>query len=303
MSDRRREARVHAERTVLVWCETWGEFFSRYAGDVSAGGMFILADGNELPGLGERFALRLALPEGHEITLEAKVAHVVSPEGLGQEPVPAGVGVEFVSMSEETQRAVHRLVEFSRQRGHEGSVSTSYAGWLFDYAAPIPLSEVVETLEEQKRPRKPSGSMRSVEPGSVTRTRDAQPPTDGSGDEQPAAAPAQLQPGLKARLDLQLSAALQHLAHKRTYEATVVLEEILDQDPSHAEARKWTLTLNARDMLEASRDAMAAVYYKKVLELDARNLEAKKYLAEHETNKRLESLPFGHLFVKREKST
>src|SRR5258706_15989249 len=98
MSDRRRGARVHAERTVLVWCETWGEFFSRYAGDVSAGGMFILADGNELPGLGARFALRLALPEGHEITLNAKVAHVVDAATAAQEQVAAGVGVEFVGM-------------------------------------------------------------------------------------------------------------------------------------------------------------------------------------------------------------
>jgi hypothetical protein len=283
MSDRRREARVGARRTVLVGCETWGEFFSRYAGDVAAGGMFILADGNDLPGVGERFVLRLGLPEGHEITLEAIVAHVVRPEGAEQEHVSAGVGVEFVGMSPETQSAIHRLVEFSRQRGHERSVSTSYAGWLFDYAVPVRLNEIVETLTEQRR--------------------DCEVPStlDGADAEPPSAEPVEPSQELKARLELQLSAALQHLAHKRTQEASAVLKEILAQDPSQATARKWTFVLNARDMIEASRDAMAAVYYKKVLEIDAQDLEAKKYVEAHEKNKRLEALPFGHLFVKRAK--
>jgi uncharacterized protein (TIGR02266 family) len=291
MSDRRKKARVAAERTVLVWCETWGEFFSRYAGDVSTGGMFILAEGNDLPTTGERFELRLALPEGHELTLQAKVVHVVKPAGRDAQQAPAGIGVEFVGVSEDTQRALHRLVEFSRQRGHEGSVSTSYAGWLFDYAAPLPLDEVVETIEEQKRPRQPSGTMPRVELEQPM-VREEPPPAETSSE-----ASAEL----KARLDLQLGAALQHLAHDRTYETSVVLKEILAQDLAHVEARKWTFILNARDMIEAGRGAMAAVYFKKVLELDAQNLEAKKYLAEHEKNKRLEALPFGHLFVKRQK--
>ena len=297
MSERRREARSQPGRTVLVWCESWGEFFTRYAGDVSDGGMFILADGNDLPGIGERFAVRLALPEGHEIVLQAKVVHAVAPGGTESEQAPAGVGVEFVGTSEETRRAIHRLVEFARQRGHEGSVSTSYAGWLFDYAPGLPLSEVVETLEEQQRPRKPAGTMPRVDDASIVRARDAASPPDAS--DEPAAQPAEVSPELRARLELQLGAALQHLAHHRNYEASVVLEEILQQDPSYAEARKWTSILHARDMIEASRDAMAAVYYKKVLEIDTQNFEAKKFVAEHEKNKRLEALPFGHLFVKR----
>jgi hypothetical protein len=194
---------------------------------------------------------------------------VVSPAGAEQGTVTAGVGVEFVGMSAETQSAIHRLIEFSRQRGHEGSVSTSYASWLFDYAQPMALNAVAETLQEQKQPRRPS---------------------------------AEASPEMTARLDLQLGAALQHLAHKRPCEASVVLKQILEQAPTHAEARKWTFVLNARDMLEASRDAMAAVYYKKVLDIDAQNLEAKKYVVEYEKHKRLEALPFGHLFVKRAKS-
>lgn len=303
MTERRKGARIHPARSVLVWCETWGEFFSRYAGDVSAGGMFILAEGSELPALGERFALRLALPEGHEITLEAKVMHAVSADAAMQEQATAGIGVEFMGVSEETQCALHRLVEFARQHAHEQSVSTSYAGWLFDYAAPIPLHQVVETLEEHKqpRPRKPSGSMARLEvPGSVVRARDARS-TQGTDDPEPAAGVVEVTPELRARLDLQLNAALQHLAHQRTYEASVVLNEILGQDPSHPEACKWKIILNAREMIEASREAMAAVYYKKVLELDPQNLEAKKFIAEHEKNKRLEALPFGHLFVKPKK--
>jgi len=166
MSDAvRQNKRYTARQGLQIRCETWAEFATLYASDVSQGGMFLVTD-EPLPIL-SRIELRLQLPEGHEIVLDARVVHVIDAQQAAAEGKHAGVGVEFVELDEVRKREIHQLVEFARWEG--GSGNTSFAKSMFEQAGSLSAADVIASLPPVPtlpKPSQPTPSRPESQPGS-----------------------------------------------------------------------------------------------------------------------------------------
>jgi hypothetical protein len=96
-----------------------------------------------------------------------------------------------------------------------------------------------------------------------------------------------------------LKLGMTHLAHKHFEQAIKTFAEIVQESGGSKDARQWLLLSHARACLNGDDEQGAADHYQMVLELDEHNHEARKFVREHHTKKRLESLPFGRYFVKK----
>lgn len=90
-----------------------------YASDVCRGGMFIRTD--DAPDALSDVELKLHLPDDTEVSLHARVVHVITPEQSDAYGRPAGMGVEFVHVDAEQKRQILQLVEFARAQSGEGA--------------------------------------------------------------------------------------------------------------------------------------------------------------------------------------
>ena len=101
--DRRSSPRIAIEAELGFESET--NFFNGFSEDLSDGGLFI-ATYNVLP-IGREIIVKFGLPEGREITTEARVVWVREPHG----DVSPGMGVQFLDLDEEDHAAILRFIE------------------------------------------------------------------------------------------------------------------------------------------------------------------------------------------------
>ena len=109
-SERRRHERIDLNLLIQYRFDTFDEFMSEYAADVSEGGMFIETD--EPRDVGDMIYLQFALRDGTRL-IEGlgRVVRVV-PERAGQ---PGGMGIEFVNMDEDSQDLIVNAVREATQ--------------------------------------------------------------------------------------------------------------------------------------------------------------------------------------------
>ena len=74
---------------------------------------------------------------------------------------------------------------------------------------------------------------------------------------------------------------------------------MLRDNPGDRTAQQWLHITHARVRLKANDEAGAAAFYQKALEAGEDNHEARKFVREIASKKRLSSLPFGRYFVKK----
>lgn len=96
-----------------------------------------------------------------------------------------------------------------------------------------------------------------------------------------------------------LKLGMTHLAHKRLDQAIKTFAEVLQETPGDKQASQWFHIAHARLRLRSSDADGAAEHYQKALEAEENNHEARKFVREHCSKKRLNSLPFGRYFVKK----
>jgi len=103
--EQRRSPRVEFNLLVQYRFDTFDEFMSEYAADLSVGGLFIETD--EPRNVGDVIYLQFALRDGTQL-IEGlgRVARVVPP---GSEH--PGMGIEFVNMDGDSQDLVHAAVQ------------------------------------------------------------------------------------------------------------------------------------------------------------------------------------------------
>jgi uncharacterized protein (TIGR02266 family) len=103
----------------------------------------------------------------------------------------------------------------------------------------------------------------------------------------------------KAANPAKLKLGVTHLAHKRFPLALKTFEEVLAESPNDRLAQQWVHLAHARMLLAKDETDAAMERYKKVLEIDESHQEARKFVREHSTAKRMNALPFGRYFVKK----
>ncbi len=101
--DRRSSPRIAIEAELGFESET--NFFNGFSEDLSDGGLFI-ATYNLLP-IGCEITVKFGLPEGREITADARVVWVREPHG----DVTPGMGVQFVDLGGDDHAAILRFIE------------------------------------------------------------------------------------------------------------------------------------------------------------------------------------------------
>jgi tetratricopeptide (TPR) repeat protein len=110
-----------------------------------------------------------------------------------------------------------------------------------------------------------------------------------------AAASTPPKPSDPAKLKLGMT----HLAHKHHDQAIKTFEQMLRDNPGDRMAQQWLQITHARLRLKANDEAGAAAFYQKALEAAEDNHEARKFVREFASKKRLSALPFGRYFVKK----
>jgi hypothetical protein len=90
-----------------------------------------------------------------------------------------------------------------------------------------------------------------------------------------------------------------HLAHKHFDQAIKTFELMLRDNAGDRGAQQWLQIAHARKCLKQNDEAGAAAHYQKALEAAEDNHEARKFVRDYSTKKRLNSLPFGRYFVKK----
>lgn len=103
-NERRRAQRV--ELAVEVGLRSESNFYTGFSGDISEGGVFI-ATYNLLP-QGARLEISFGLPGGHEIVAQAEVRWIFDPIDINEQP---GMGVRFLSLTEEQAEAIRQFME------------------------------------------------------------------------------------------------------------------------------------------------------------------------------------------------
>jgi uncharacterized protein (TIGR02266 family) len=291
-NDRARgDRRFPITQSLEVCCENWSDFAQLYASDVSQGGMFIETK-HPLPILSE-LRLELNLPEGHRIPLKAVVVHVLDEQQAAREQRPAGVGVQFIELEPERKMQIRQLVEFA-QRSVAADGMQSLASHMFESAlsvapsrlfTPAPGGESGEapTIRKQRTPRISR---------EITTRPEARAP---SNKPTVPAAPVPSRPPDPAKLKLGMT----HLAHKHFDAAIKTFGEVVQDSGGNLEAHQWVLLAKARLAVHEGDPVAACEHYQNVLNIDEANHEARKFVREHHSKKRLESLPFGRFFVKK----
>jgi uncharacterized protein (TIGR02266 family) len=297
----RRDKRYPSKQQLLVRCASWAEFAQVYATDVSQGGMFIATD--EPAELLSEIALSLQLPEGHEIALRASVVHVVDAESAARENKQAGIGVQFIDLDAPRRQQIHQLVEFARWEGTSENPTSTLASRMFEMSASLPPSRVLEALPSDPTPTPAAATPAAAtaprpEPAPSRRPRpraasgNVSPPAEERAPDAPAAPP-------KPTDQTKLKLGMQHLAHKHFEQAIATFEGMVKDNPGDRQATQWLHIAQARLRLKRNDQAGAAEHYQKALDVGEDNHEARKFVREHSSKKRLNSLPFGRYFVKK----
>jgi hypothetical protein len=101
-------------------------------------------------------------------------------------------------------------------------------------------------------------------------------------------------------LDLEkLKLGMTHLAHKRFDQALKLFGEIARDSHADPQAHTWLALTQARIKLRDDDEAGAAEHYRRVLAFDEGHHEARKFVREYHSKRRLSALPFGRYFVKK----
>jgi tetratricopeptide (TPR) repeat protein len=103
----------------------------------------------------------------------------------------------------------------------------------------------------------------------------------------------------KATDPAKLKLGMQLIVRKDYERAIKVFDEILRDNAADRQAQQWLQIAHARFKLKNKDNEGAFAHYQKALEIDEENHEARKFVREHSTQKRLNSIPFGRYFVKK----
>lgn len=103
---KRRARRINLSADIGLHSDT--NFFSGFAGDISAGGIFV-ATYNVLP-IGTEITISFVLPGGHQVTVAGRVRWVREHEDKEHDTTP-GMGIQFVKLSEADRKAIVRFME------------------------------------------------------------------------------------------------------------------------------------------------------------------------------------------------
>jgi uncharacterized protein (TIGR02266 family) len=333
MDQGRNAKRYATTQSLLVKCDTWGEFVALYATDVSQGGMFVVTE--EAPPVLSEIDVQLKLPEGHEIPLRARVVHVIEPAQAAHGQRDPGVGIEFIGMDAATRTQIHQLVEFARWQGTSLAPTATLASHMFEMNAgatpaqvmqslpsppmaqatpreAIPSARVIDGETASSGVRRASGVPRGRAEGAVSskpsgpprkRRTDSGPAGSSSSSPgkrasaEPAAPPAPPPP--KPTDQIQLKVGISHLAAKRFVEANKHFQSMLEANPGDLEVTKWLYTTIARKAVANGDETGARAAYEKVLAVSEDSQEARKFVRELDQRKKLEAIPFGRFFAKK----
>ena len=112
-AERRKHYRATLPFLVQFRSDSFEDFLSEYARNISAGGMFIRTD--EPREQGALISVQFLLRDGSRlIDGLARVVRVAPPPGTAAEP--AGMGVEFQSLDAESVSVIAEVVEHNRRR-------------------------------------------------------------------------------------------------------------------------------------------------------------------------------------------
>lgn len=104
--ERRRYPRVPLNLLIQYRFDTFEDFISEYASDISEGGMFIRTD--EMREEGAMIYLQFALKDGTKLIEGLGRVVRVNPPG---EEAPQGIGVEFVNFDEDSRALITAIVD------------------------------------------------------------------------------------------------------------------------------------------------------------------------------------------------
>ena len=105
MVDLRKDPRIPLTGGAEVKFSSWAAFYEVYASNISRGGMMLQM--SKAPSVGERVQVKLALPRGDEIVLDAEVKFVRP----NPPPEHAWVGVQFVDLDADALAQIEQLID------------------------------------------------------------------------------------------------------------------------------------------------------------------------------------------------
>jgi uncharacterized protein (TIGR02266 family) len=291
----RNHKRYPSVRPIEVRCASWGQFVKLYTNNISRGGFFIQTDSP--PPNQTDLEIRINLPRGHLLSLQAKVVHFLSPEQAEVEGKKPGMGVKFETLSGEQERHIQALIELSQLEVQypEPAVAITVtpspaaavslppvAPVLSSPAAAVSLPPVVLTAElpsPEKPARKKSKTAMELE-----LFGDLGQPTD---QHQSIAS------------EFSLQKAQEHLAHRRYQKAEIEYQQVLATSPDSLEARVGLLFVQAQQLKEKGETVKAVQKFEAILELDEQHPEAAQEVRLFHEEQRKTRGVFGRLFQKK----
>ena len=105
MIDLRKDRRVPLSGGAEVKFSSWAAFYGAYTANISRGGMMLQME--KTPPVGERIQVKLQLPMGDAIVLDAEVKFVRP----NPKPEPAWVGVQFIDLDDEACAKIEQLMD------------------------------------------------------------------------------------------------------------------------------------------------------------------------------------------------
>jgi hypothetical protein len=90
-----------------------------------------------------------------------------------------------------------------------------------------------------------------------------------------------------------------HLAHKRFSQALQVFAELARDSHAEPQPHLWLSLTHARIRLRDNDEAGAAEHYRRVLAIDEGHHEARKFVRDYHSKRRLSAIPFGRYFLKK----
>lgn len=112
--DQRRAPRYAFPRRVRVRLQSWAQFSSLFADNISGGGLFIRM--TDPPEAGVKLSVEVFDIEGRTMVLPGEVAHRVAGD-----PRTSGIGIRFVDLSDAERAMLDMLVDEAQQVGAKGS--------------------------------------------------------------------------------------------------------------------------------------------------------------------------------------
>ena len=105
MIDLRKDRRISLSGGAEVKFSSWAAFYEVYTANISRGGMMLQM--SKTPEVGEQVQVKLQLPMGAEIVLDAEVKFVRP----NPPPERAWVGVQFLDLDDESRAKIEELID------------------------------------------------------------------------------------------------------------------------------------------------------------------------------------------------